>query len=217
MNLLAIDTSSPACSVAISHAGVLHAVHREDDQKASRAVIAMIDELLAAAGLSPMHLSAIAIGSGPGSFTGVRLGISVAQGLGFALDKPLVPVSSLAAVAQRAFDESSANDVVVAQDARMNEVYVGHYRRGTDGLAQASIADALVAPAAVAVPRGAVLAGDAWERVAELKAHTAAIARVARWPYAVDVLQLATAAFARGETVAAENATARYLRDSVVR
>ncbi|MEM1261882.1 MAG: tRNA (adenosine(37)-N6)-threonylcarbamoyltransferase complex dimerization subunit type 1 TsaB [Pseudomonadota bacterium] len=217
MNLLAIDTSSPACSVAVSHGDATRAAHREDGQMASRAVIGMIDALLAELELRPGELTAIAIGSGPGSFTGVRLGVSVAQGLGFALDKPLVPISSLAAVAQRAFTVSDRDQALVAQDARMGELYVGRYRRGDDGLAVEETPDRLIAPTDLTIAADVALAGDAWQRLPALSARIDEASIVACWPQAIDVLVLARAAVARGDTVSAENAGARYLRDSVVR
>ena len=215
MNLLAIDTSSPACSVALATDSQRFERHRETEQRHSRDLVAMIDALLAQATLAPADLTAIAVGAGPGSFTGVRLGISVAQGLGVALGIPLVPVSSLAIVAQHAVANGHAT-VVVAQDARMGEVYTGRYV-ARQGLAVVDGPEQVSAPAHVSLASGDAIAGDAWDRVETLVRLAAGRRAVAGWPRAANLLTLATAALAAGGAVRAEDADASYLRDSVVR
>lgn len=215
MNLLAIDTSSPALSVALLAAGAVEEIHRESDERHSRDLVGQIDTLLTGAGIAPASLSGIAIGHGPGAFTGVRLGIAVAQGLGVALDIPLVPVSSLAVVAQRAV-ACGHSSVVVAQDARMNEVYTARYV-ACDALAELAGNERVAAPEAVALAAPDAVAGDAWERIPQLTALAGTREPVARWPHAADLITLASAAVAAGATVAAEDAAASYLRDSVVR
>ncbi|MEL7535532.1 MAG: tRNA (adenosine(37)-N6)-threonylcarbamoyltransferase complex dimerization subunit type 1 TsaB [Pseudomonadota bacterium] len=216
MNLLGLDTSTPACSVALAVGDTITEQHRESDQRHSREILAMIDALLGEAELMPRDLDAIAFGRGPGSFTGVRLGVSVAQGLGVALDLPLVPVSSLAAVAQGALRIGNDDIVSVAQDARMGEAYAGRYQR--DGAVAVPLdAERVCAPGAVDLQPGDVLAGDGWQRIAELAERAGGRTALARWPHAGDLLALARPLLRAGATVRAEDATASYLRDSVVR
>ena len=71
----------------------------------------------------------VAFGRGPGSFTGVRVGVSVAQGIAFARDIPVIPISSLAAIAQQGINLVDIERFAVAIDARMGEIYCAHYKR----------------------------------------------------------------------------------------
>ncbi len=133
MNLLAIETSSNACSVALSVDNDIAEAHVVEPRAHTRVLMPMIKQLLTDAKLEPNALDAVALGNGPGSFIGMRIGASVAQGICFAGGLKVIPVSSLAAVAAESMTESDAERVVVTQDARMNEVYVGIFRRGGDG------------------------------------------------------------------------------------
>ncbi len=146
MNLLAIDTSSPACSVALQAGGDVSDRHEERDREHTRLLTPMIRDLLAEAGLSMPQLDAIVLGNGPGSFIGMRIAASVAQGLAHGAGIDIVPVSSLAAVAAEVFSASDADEVIVAQDAHMNEVYLGAFRRGADNLPRGDF------PRATAIP-----------------------------------------------------------------
>ncbi len=113
----------------------------------------MIDELLGDAGTSLRELDAIAFGRGPGSFTGVRLAASIAQGLAFGADLGVVAISDLRALAQRAFDhDSRVTRALVCNDARMQEVYWGCFERGSDGLAVDGAPERVGAPASVHLP-----------------------------------------------------------------
>ena len=117
MKLLALETSTDACSVALRLDGETFELHESGVKHSSR-LLPMIEQLLAEAGLALAQLDALAFGRGPGSFTGLRIGAGVTQGLAYARELPVVPVSSLAALAQG----SDAARVLTAQDARMQEV-----------------------------------------------------------------------------------------------
>lgn len=134
MKLLALDTSSDACSVALQCDEALFERHVVQPKVHTLALIPMIEAVLADAGIGIRDLDAIVAGIGPGSFIGVRIAVSVAQGLAFAGDRKVVPVSSLAAVAAESFGVSGAPRIVVAQDAHMNEVYLARFENGSDGL-----------------------------------------------------------------------------------
>ena len=126
MNLLAFETSTEACSVAIWRDGEVLERHEVAPRRHAELVLPWAEGLLAEAGLSRTMLDAVAVGRGPGAFTGVRLGIATAQGIALALDLPMLPVSTLAALAMAA---PEPGPVLAAIDARMGEVYVGAFLR----------------------------------------------------------------------------------------
>lgn len=174
MKLLALDTSSIACSVAVQHGERLFERHEEQPREHTRLLLPMIREAMAEAGLAVQDLDAIVLGNGPGSFIGMRIAASVAQGLAYGSGLGVVPVSSLLAVAAEVLaGDSAADEVVVAQDAHMNEVYLGLYARGPNGVpverarerlaGQASLGHTLPAPSG-----RRVAAGYGWQRYPEL-------------------------------------------------
>lgn len=146
MKLLALETSTIACSVALRCGEEMLERHVVKAKEHTRLLLPMIRELLAEAGVRASGLDGIVLGNGPGSFIGVRIAASVAQGLAYGAGVGIVPVSSLAAVAAEAFERSGAERVLVAQDAHMNEVYLAGYRRGAGRLPLADGA-AVVQPA----------------------------------------------------------------------
>lgn len=219
MKLLALDTASDACTVALHIDGAVRELFEVGAQNHSARLLPMIDALLAEAQLPLAHLDAIAFGRGPGSFTGLRIGAGVVQGLCFGADLPAIPVSSLAALAQG----QAAARVMAAFDARMEQIYYGCYVRGGDGRMQLQAEERVAAPTAVTLP-----AADVWHGVGsgfdryDTTLLAALGARMDGWtraayPHARDVLTLALPMFARGEFVAAAQALPVYVRDEVAR
>lgn len=220
--LLAIDTTTIACSVALQAGEAVYCRYEIVGQGHSGTVLAMVRAVLAEAGMEVTDLAALACCSGPGSFTGVRIGIGVIQGLALGADLPVIPVSTLATVAQGACRTHGAGSVAVAMDARMGEVYWGCYRpRG--GAVAAAGGDAVVAPGAVTLPAG----DDAWLGVgtgygaygrplAERLDGAVTPVDPERLPHARDCLTLAEQRLAAGEHgVAAEDVVPSYLRNRV--
>lgn len=121
--VLAIDTATEMLSAALQHAGKLHTHHELAPRLHAQKLLPLIDQLLQQAGTSRIHLQALVFGRGPGAFTGLRTAVSVAQGIGFALDIPVLGISSLLAMAEGARRERGATQVITALDARMGEVY----------------------------------------------------------------------------------------------
>lgn len=134
MNLLALESSTNACSVALRRDGSTFERHVVEAKAHTRLLIPMIEEVLAEGRATLAELDAIVLGNGPGSFIGMRIAASVAQGLAYGAGLGIVPVSSLAAIAAEVFCRTGAEQVVVAQDAHMNEVYLARFRRGEGGL-----------------------------------------------------------------------------------
>jgi tRNA threonylcarbamoyladenosine biosynthesis protein TsaB len=178
----------------------------------------MIQDLLGEAGVALSAVDAIAFGRGPGAFTGVRIAIGVVQGLAFALERPVLPVSNLAVLAQRAHREQGVTQVAAAIDARMDEVYWGCYRLEAGEMRLAGV-EAVLPPEQVALPRDAAGdwfgAGTGWGTYGERLAVPTQGRDAALLPHAQDLLALAGFAWARGEAVAADAAQPVYLRDNV--
>jgi tRNA threonylcarbamoyladenosine biosynthesis protein TsaB len=219
MNLLAIETATEACSVALVHGNDIIARSELAPRRHAELALPMADALLAEAGLGRHALDAIAVGRGPGAFTGVRLAVSLAQGMAMALDRPVVPVSSLAALALEAPEDEAA--ILAVIDARMGEVYAAAYRRdGGGGLVELApewvgAAEALQLPAE---PSWHVV-GSGWATYAPaLRGRLGGELRSAegeRYPQARHVAELAVRAFREGRAVAPELALPVYLRDKV--
>lgn len=163
-NLLAIETSEEACSAALLIGDESRELVEIEPRKHSELILPMIDRLLADAGLVRTSLDAVAFGRGPGSFTGVRIATAVAQGIGYGLDIPVVPVSTLQAVAQGAFRQHALERVLAALDARMKEVYWGAYAID-NGIMSLQGEELVIDPERVPVPetQGWAIIGSGWE------------------------------------------------------
>jgi tRNA threonylcarbamoyladenosine biosynthesis protein TsaB len=219
MNLLAIETATEACSVALVHGETVIARSELAPRRHAERVLPMADELLAEAGINKHALDGIAVGRGPGAFTGVRLAVSLAQGMAMALDLPVVTVSSLAALALEAPEDDAA--ILAVIDARMGEIYAASYRRdGNGGLLalddeRVCTADALVLPQEAAwnvVGSGWVTYADALRKQL---GDTPRSAEGACYPQARHIATLAVAEFKAGKAQAPELALPVYLRDKV--
>jgi tRNA threonylcarbamoyladenosine biosynthesis protein TsaB len=215
MKLLALDTSTDACSAALALDGEV--IERfEIEPRHGERILVMVDQLLKQANIPLGRLDAIAFGRGPGSFTSLRIGAGVVQGLAFGADLPVVPVSSLAALAQGV----DASRVIAAFDARMQQVYYGVYFKES-GLAVPGDVEGVFDPANAPIPQGDgwIGAGSGWDAYhGILRVHAGA--RLDSWipnrrPHARDVATLAVAEFRAGKAVDAEHATPVYIRDDV--
>ncbi len=215
--LLALDTATEACSVALLHDGKVTSHYEVIPRLHAQKLLPMIKDLLAAAGVELSAVEAIAFGRGPGAFTGVRIAIGVVQGLAFALERPVLPISNLAVLAQRAHREHGATQVAAAIDARMDEVYWGCYRE-VAGEMRLQGAEAVLAPEAAALPDGATGdwygAGTGWGYAERLNVKPYAM-YAGMLPHAEDLLTLARFAWDRGEAIRADDAQPVYLRDKV--
>lgn len=217
MKLLAFETATEACSVAVWIDGEISERFELAPRRHAELSLPWAEQLLAEAGIARSQLDAIAISRGPGAFTGVRLAIAIAQGIALALDRPIVPVSTLAVLAM----QSAGERILAAIDARMGEVYSAAFVRGSGGMVALS-AERVSAADVVVLPEDA----QAWHGVGtgfaagdgllqrHLGSRLATIDATAL-PHAADVARLAALAFTRGEALAPERVEPAYLRDNV--
>ncbi len=224
MKLLAIDTATEGCSATLSLDGETTSVMEVVPRKHAELILPMVETLLADAGLSLSQLDALAFGRGPGAFTGVRIATGVIQGLAFAADLPVVPVSTLQALAQRVANEMQHRAVVTAFDARMNEVYFALWQQDEQGLMQLLGEERVIAPELLDLPEAIniahfVGAGSGWMTYAPVLSRRCGFDGNAIYAdlisRAEEVAQLALAGFASGQAVSAEQALPVYLRNSV--
>ncbi len=224
MNLLALDTSSDACSVALKLGSKIIERHLVRPKEHTHLLIPMLQEVLAEGGVTVNDLDAIAPGIGPGSFIGVRIAASVAQGIAFATGRKLVPVSSLAAIAAESFATHDSNRVAVAQDAHVQEIYLARYRRGDAGEPIAEGDAVLVGIATIdclaSGGDGWHAAGAGWHRYPELltlnAGHIAGMVDI-RHPRAVYLLGLASSAWQAGLAIEPHELLPDYLRQQVAK
>jgi len=220
--ILAIETSTEGCSVALSAGSEVLERFELAPMKHAELILPFVRGVLADAGCAVGDVDVIAFGRGPGSFTSLRIGIGVVQGLAWGADVPVVPVSSLQAVAQAAFENvavAAADHVLVAMDARMHEVFHAVFRRDDHGVAQPLGEERVTAPADLAAPEvnAFIAAGNGFARYVELEPlAAAAVARQPElWPRAGMVLALARQWLKTHEPLPPEQAQPVYIRNTV--
>ena len=227
MNYLALDASTEACSVALQVNDKIFSRYDICAQSHSLHLLPMVDEVLKEANIKLTDLDGLIFGQGPGSFTGVRIGVGVAQGLAFSANLPVVGVSSLQAMAQLAYDKHGENKVIAAIDARMAEVYNGYFVLDEHKIMKAQQAEAVTPPDHLAehlspVVNGSFYAvGTGWdayteklgEQLSSLKSNEGSPDIL--FPRAEAMLTIGIAKLVQGEGVSAENAQPVYVRDTV--
>ncbi|XTZ40116.1 tRNA (adenosine(37)-N6)-threonylcarbamoyltransferase complex dimerization subunit type 1 TsaB [Salmonella enterica] len=222
MRILAIDTATEACSVALWNDGTTFAHFELCPREHTQRILPLVKDVLNDADLTLTQLDALAFGRGPGSFTGVRIGIGIAQGLALGAELPMIGVSTLATMAQGAWRKTGASRVLTAIDARMGEVYWAEYQRDENGVWQGEETEAVLKPEAVK-ERLQQLEGQwvtvgtgwqAWPDMAQGSLVTLSDGEVLL-PAAEDMLPIARQLLAAQKTVAVEHAEPVYLRNEV--
>ena len=219
--LLAIETSTPACSAALSVDGEVIERYALAPRQHATLMLPMIESLLLEAGLTVRQLDAIAFGRGPGSFTGVRIAASMVQGIAFAADLPVVPVSTLAALALGGMRESGLPRMMAAMDARKSEIYWGCYTQTGGDVIALQGSECVCSPDAVPEcgQQEWVGVGSGWGAYGEPLVQRLG-ERVVRLlpdlePRAADVARLGLHAFRQGVRLSADEAVPVYLRNNV--
>lgn len=217
MKLLAIETSAQACSVAIKLADKVKVIHQVAPREQAQRILSDIQTCLSECNIQLNQLDAIAFGCGPGSFTGIRIAASVAKGLAYAANLPVIAVSSLAALAQTAYHETGWKNLVVAVDARIEEVYWGRYQVNAGGLVEPLGEDTVCSPQEMTLTsdRDWYGVGEAWsiyEQIIPIRpsaVNTSVIATAAA------VAELAAQKYSCHEVQSARDILPHYVRDQV--
>jgi tRNA threonylcarbamoyladenosine biosynthesis protein TsaB len=235
VNYLALDASTEACSVALQANGEIYSRYELCPQSHSLQLLPMIDAVLSEAGIKLAELDGLIFGQGPGSFTGVRIGVGVAQGLAFSADLPVVGVSSLQAMAQQAYIKHGEKNVIAAIDARMAEVYNGYFELDENKIMQAQQAEAVTPPEQLSEHLSPVVTtsfyavGTGWDAYPEKLSEklnessgeqlsalrTNAASPEILFPTAEAMLAIGKVKLAQGQGVSAEHAQPVYVRDTV--
>ncbi|MGH8503183.1 MAG: tRNA (adenosine(37)-N6)-threonylcarbamoyltransferase complex dimerization subunit type 1 TsaB [Gammaproteobacteria bacterium] len=223
MKLLAVETATEGCSAALAVDRKIYSRFEIAPRRHAEIILPMCESLIAEAGIALSQLDAIAFGRGPGAFTGVRIAAGVAQGLAYGLERPVVPVSTLAALAQEIMTELGKASVLVAIDARMGEIYWGCYQRDQQDCARLIGEERVGKAEDVIVPADRTWygAGSGWDVYGETLANRLGNSLEGydgqRLPRAEYIAGLAEIAFAEGLAVPAEQAQPVYLRDNVAK
>jgi len=230
MNILALDTATEACSAALYVDGEITAHYQLAPREHSRLILKIIEQLLADAELSVGKLDAIAFGRGPGSFMGLRIAAGVVQGIAFAHDIPVIPISTLKTMAHRAYEQSNNTNVLVAIDARMDEVYWGAYYLDDVETLQWKVdgEECVISPDKIVLPdrlssqnKTWVAAGTGWASYSErLLAGGSLILQATLpecFPSAEVMVKLAAVELQAGNTIAPAEAIPVYLRNDVAK
>ena len=221
MRLLAVDTATEACSAAILVDSEIKQKFEIAPRKHAELILKMVDELICDAGISLKQLDALAFGRGPGSFTGIRIAAGITQGLGYAANIPVIPISNLAALAQSAADKHK--NIFSAIDARMNEIYWCKYNTLADGTVTPTCDEAVSLPEQTTVTSDDSIdyfgVGSGWKTYGDLLTttlnHKITGINPEALPQSKDILTLAKRDFERGNYVDVDKALPVYLRNKV--
>ncbi|QIZ76747.1 tRNA (adenosine(37)-N6)-threonylcarbamoyltransferase complex dimerization subunit type 1 TsaB [Ferrimonas lipolytica] len=217
--ILILDTATENCSAALYHNGQVFEDCAEAPREHSQRILPMVESLLSQAQISLDDAAVIAFGCGPGSFTGIRIGTAMVQGLALGAELPVLPLSNLAAMAQGAIN-AGATEVVAAIDARMGEVYFGHYR-AEEGLAVLQGQEVVIKPDTLqpqldAIGQATTAVGTGFETYPQLIANQHIEADTScRLPSAAMMMPLAQHGWRTDAAISIDDVEPVYLRNEV--
>lgn len=222
MKLLAVETATEACSAALFSDGDVIERFQLAPREHTRLILPMLESLMAEAAINLQDLDALAFSRGPGSFTGVRIATGIIHGIALGADLPVVPVSTLAALAQDCFDGCNTNFAFTAMDARMGEIYWGVYQRDQQNFARLVGTETVGLAAQVEFPEVTGFGiGSGWKAYSDvlkqrLQGQIDAV-DADSLPKASAVARLGVLGFKQGQAIPVEQARPVYLRDDVAK
>jgi tRNA threonylcarbamoyladenosine biosynthesis protein TsaB len=220
--MLAVETSTEACSAALFIDGEVQERFEIAPREHTKLILPMIDSLMADAELKPQQLDALAFSRGPGSFTGVRISTGVIQGIAFGADLPVVPVSTLAAIAHEYLKNADYNCAYTAMDARMGEIFWGVYQKDQQGYVELVGEEAVTLAENILVPKiQGIGIGSGWgvypDELSSCLGDLLLGIEVDHLPRASAIAELGVMGFEKNQAVAVEKAMPVYLRDKVAK
>lgn len=217
--ILALDTATEACSVALSYQGNISTVDELSPRTHTQRILPMIDELLQKAGITINHVDTLVFGRGPGSFTGVRVGVGIAQGLALGANLPVVGVSNLLTMAEQAYQQLGAKEVVALIDARMGEVYFAQYSHDENGwhtVVNEQVCSPESAITQIQTTKQPAVVGTGWSAYRQFaEANLDVVCTEITLPSAQFMLALAQSEIEQGNTQSAFEVEPVYLRNEV--
>ena len=214
--ILAVDTSTEACSVALQIGGECIAKYADEPRSHSRLLMPMVQQVLAEAQIKVNQLDAIGVSIGPGSFTGLRIGFAAVQGMAYGADIPVTPVSTLELIVAtyRRQQNTQSGEIMALLDARMSEFNLGRYSLEDNNLIVAQEADQLVSAEQaiefINANKPSAIIGDAGNLFESAPQYTELFTPI--YPNAIDILPMAEQQLAQGSAVNIEAVDLVYLR-----
>ncbi len=221
MKFLAIDTATEACSAALYLDGEIIEDYRMAPRQHASLILPMIEKLLADTGLTLRQCDALCFGRGPGAFTGIRIATGVIQGLALGSDRPVIGISTMAAMAQHQADSLGVEQIYVAIDARMDEVYCASYARDSEGLVHEVLPERVCSPEQAPTPDSSDWhgCGSGFESYGETLGRRLGTAVQSVdpqvYPHAASICRLSVPVFEQDAGLPAEQVVPVYLRDKV--
>lgn len=217
--ILALDTATEACSVALLHKGQKTFIDELSPRSHTQRILPMVDELLQKAQISLSDVDYLAFGRGPGSFTGVRVGTGITQGLAMGANLPVIAVSNLLAMAEQAYQQLGAKNVIALIDARMNEVYFAQFQHTEKGW-ETVVAEQVCSPEKAIeqfqLVENATVVGTGWGAYLPFSdAKLPLVVSEITLPSAQFMIALAQKAIENGEICSAMEIEPVYLRNEV--
>jgi tRNA threonylcarbamoyladenosine biosynthesis protein TsaB len=222
MKLLAIETSTEACSAALYIDDQIQQLFELTPREHTKYILPMIDKLMAEAQLSPQQLDGVAFSCGPGSFTGVRIATGITHGIALGADLPVVPISTLAAIAQNFFNQNPESVAFTAMDARMGEIFWGVYEKNIAGYAQLIDQEAVTLAIKIQFSTQAGVGIGTGFKLYHEPLQSVLGKLLLRYegdnlPSAAAIAQLGALALTNNQGLAVEQAQPTYLRDKVAK
>jgi len=220
ITILAIETSGSSCSAALSVDGEIHEVFESAPRQHARIIMSMVDSLLTEAGMGVASIDALAFTRGPGSFTGLRIGFGVIQGMAFGANLPVIGLSTLQVMASKAATQYNLHEgalIAPALDARMDEIYLASYRVTSTQFPEAVLPDCVIRPEdalkllAESLDAGI---GDGW-KLMDLEDKCPPVLDMEFTPDAKTVALIADELFRREVFSAIEDVELSYIRNEV--
>ena len=222
MNILGLDTSTEVCSVALKVGQEINKINIPTPREHTLKILPYINKLLKQFNIAISDLNLVCVGSGPGSFTGIRVALGIAKGIAFGLDVPVVSLSSLEVMSYSASKTHNSKYIFAAMDARMNQVYFSAFHTEKTNNIESILDERVIDPSealqlVLEHKSEAILVGNGWDAYEELYKNLKSIHNAEIFfPDAEDLINLGYLNFLSGNYTGASELDALYIRNKIV-